>query len=539
MKSDDVGLNVACISGFQPTGAVFKAATPKSKPAPLVLTRQDSGSDNSRPSSTKSDSVLTLLMRRDALKQVTKSNVDFLRSNSVTSIQTNSTMQKPKQNMVKSIQNVSVKSSNNKIVWSTNSEKTMSGNLVDGPFLNKMTIVNKQNGTPKTSTIATGFYLSGQTQSKAPRNTGHLTTLSTSDSKSVTIPIPIASKPVANNQVLNNTSVLKIVNPTMLNVPVHGQTPASVQAVPSFLVPTNQLAGSLAVVNHTNVAKTQQNVCQTVAGGVHLTQFNVSQPSQPVTPTVLTNLVLRPSNPVTPTATVVHPQQLVAVNQSSRLPAQIQYILPTVTMQTGPNKMQNVVQMTLPGAPINTSNFQVLHQPQLSSQAGRFVIPVSLTQTQTLPVVNQTCQAAQGVQVINHTPKGVATLPSSHNNLLAVATNQGIHFAGHQQFQQTVNVESKLDAHLVSQTQGFVTINNSSQQLRVPVTPVTTVQNRMQQNAPNIVTLTNNPKILLTSQGVSSQPQRYVLLSICFKNVTHSSFDTILNSFVLNRKYMI
>ena len=51
-------------TSFQPTGAVFKAATPK---ASLVLVRQDS--DGGRPSSTKSDTVFTLLKRSERLKQ--------------------------------------------------------------------------------------------------------------------------------------------------------------------------------------------------------------------------------------------------------------------------------------------------------------------------------------------------------------------------------------------------------------------------------------------------------------------------------------
>ena len=41
---------------------------------------------------------------------------------------------------------------------------------------------------------------------------------------------------------------------------------------------------------------------------------------------------------------------LITVSQGGRPPAQLQYILPSLTVQPGQNKLQNVVHMALPGS---------------------------------------------------------------------------------------------------------------------------------------------------------------------------------------------
>ena len=69
----------------------------------------------------------------------------------------------------------------------------------------------------------------------------------------------------------------------------------------------------------------------------------------------------------------VQPGGAISIQQvpAAGAPAQLQYILPTVTLQTGPNgKVQNVLQMVLPGA-MQPANIQLAipgHQVQHPQQ---------------------------------------------------------------------------------------------------------------------------------------------------------------------------
>lgn len=382
---------------------MFKAATPKNKPTSLfILKKNGSQGDNSRPSSTKSDSVLTLLMRRDALKQQQQQPAENLvpgattRAEPVRSSSANDPVgwQKPtKQNVVKSIQNVTMKTSgNNQILLSTNSERSMSGNLVDGPFVNKLSkpavITRNQSTGAATLGVRTQQQPLANGTGGQPSNNNvvvttvvsspHLVTMTSSINggrKLVNAPIPIASKPiVAQAQAVNSNTVtphnnnttpqvLKLVSPQIISVQgsTGGQTPTGGATVPiqSILVPTATSqygtggAGGIALLNSATMVtkQQQQTVTQT---GIQLAAAATQQVQQQASqqqPTMLTGIVVRP--PHQNTAAVVQQPQLVAINQV--LPTT--FFVPTAATTGGANKVQHVAQMILPGTPLNAGKF--------------------------------------------------------------------------------------------------------------------------------------------------------------------------------------
>ena len=340
---------------------------------------------------------------------------ELVRSNSV-STSAPPSIAKTSANVVKSIQHVTMKTINKQIVLSTDVEKTLGDGALDGPIMGKMT-----------KAAATVFR-----QMKAKDNeqavTMTTTTVTTGMNKTITTPVPIASKPLhhpSHQPVSTNAQLLKIVSPSLVNTP---------QQVPSILVPASQYPNALTIIPASSIAKTPStNQNQQAITGIrvaHITSPHQQPAPAANTPTMLTNLVIQPQSQGGAGHRVANaqilgqqpattpPTQYLAVNQTNnnppqRTPTHIQYILPTVTVQTGQNK--NLVQMTLPGAPLNAGNLQFVQQPQAAVQGAeqpqRIMIPVNSLGQSVQQAVLTGGQAGvsdavtRSVQILNTTPQ--------------------------------------------------------------------------------------------------------------------------------------
>ena len=114
----------------------------------------------------------------------------------------------------------------------------------------------------------------------------------------------------------------------------------------------------------------------------------------------------------------VQQPQFVALNPAaSRQPAQIQYILPTVTLQAGGSKVAGLVQMQLPGTQLPAANVQLIQTPTSGLQ-----LVNSMPQLQVLQTTSQTNNGSLNVQYLKQTSQMRGA--TANNNKDAASSNQ-------------------------------------------------------------------------------------------------------------------
>ncbi|KAJ8313334.1 hypothetical protein KUTeg_009120 [Tegillarca granosa] len=357
----------------------------------------------------------------------------------------------------------------------------------------------------------------------------------TTTGKPITTPVPIASKPIVSMQQSGmSMSVLSsgvqqpvTVNSAYANLNVQQQPNTLLQKtqqntgnmknVGAILVqniPSSQYGIGYVGVPSPNLVKssTSQTVHTNVSGGFITTTLrniapphntnqnnqNLSTPTQTAAPaTLLTNIILKTNQTPPPPQTVqTVQQQPQAVTQAIGLPAgnlqptHVQYILPSVRVAT-PNggKMQNVLQMALPGTPVQQGNIQLT----FAGQGNQSHTPIHSP----LPQQIQANQAN-----IQPSPQPVATgkfhfAPSGNGIKLAAVTNmpnQG-KFIPAQQTANIINTQQNLASPLVLNS---AVATNKQQNI-----PVVTQLVNVNQN-PSILASPNQNAKLQTSQPIVS-----------------------------------
>lgn len=198
--------------------------------------------------------------------------------------------------------------------------------------------------------------------------------------KPITTPVPIASKPIVSMQQAHiaATTTLKAGVPNIQpiqsgsNNGVKGMSTFVLQNIPAsqYTILNPQNLGSPVAVSKalsTSVSTIQTNQ---VSGGFITTLRNIAPPQnhqsqpQPTPTTIYTNLVqIKSTNQTAATPSVLN---AVTSQPASLQPTQIQYILPSVRLET-PNggKVQNLLQMALPGGQVqqvcNLLKFEMGH----------------------------------------------------------------------------------------------------------------------------------------------------------------------------------
>lgn len=306
--------------------------------------------------------------------------------------------------------------------------------------------------------------------------------------KPITTPVPIASKPVVSGTMLKPGTVpgINIQQPQTI---IQGSQNNTI-----VLQASNQ---PYAIVN--SPSPKTSSIQTSIGGGYITTLRNIAQPQnhqaqhivQPHTPTqsvapptVLTNLVLKTTQPMSAPLNV----QTTQYQQANLQPAQLQYILPSVRVApSSGGKVQNILQMALPGTPVQQGNIQLTftgnqsplpqHSPSPQpAQAGKFQIPsaspgirlvgqqgkVYQTQPTTLlspnpqnlnsPIVLNTVNNKQQT-VLTQFPalnQGVANVMATP--LTSVALAQPVVSIGALQ-QQTLHTQPGIQTHIQLQTQ--------------------------------------------------------------------------------------
>ncbi|XP_056013181.1 protein capicua homolog isoform X5 [Ostrea edulis] len=282
--------------------------------------------------------------------------------------------------------------------------------------------------------------------------------------KPITTPVPILSKPIVSMQQAHiaTPTTLKTGVPNIQQIQpgsnngVKGMSTIVLQNIPAsqYAILNTQNIGSPVAV--TKAITTTVSTIQTnqVSGGFITTLRNIAPPQnhqsqpQPTPTTIYTNLVqIKSTN-----QTAAMPSMLNAVNSQAGLqPTQIQYILPSVRLET-PNggKVQNLLQMALPGGQVQQGQANLL-QPQQQQQQ----IVLNANKQQGLPV------AVTQYQIVNQpSPLPAGAVATSHQLPTVTLAQPVVSLGAYQQQQQTIN-------QLQSQTQG-----TSITQLQVhPQTP--------------------------------------------------------------------
>ena len=309
-----------------------------------------------------------------------------------------------------------------------------------------------------------------------------------SSCKPITTPVPIASKPLPSQP---STPTVKL-TPTAVNIgcqaaaivhtptsqPAAAATPTSIKNY-GILVPGNiaasQYSGVLLNATPANVmttAKSAPVATPTISTGLTVTPVAMTQASsgQPQIAQVLTNLVLKNNGQVqqvqpqvqqqppplqAPTVTMATQQ----VNSSQQMsaagaislqqmptgaPAQLQYILPTVTLQTGPNgKVQNVLQMVLPGAVQPNIQLAIPGQVQPMQMQGQQVQHVQVQQVHQ----GQHVQHSQQVHMQPSQSNKIHLASTTPSQPAALKITQIAAQSHHHQQQQHHQTASKLVLH--------------------------------------------------------------------------------------------
>ena len=220
-------------NSFQPTGAVFKAHTPKTRPLPLVITKSDSF--DSRTSSAKSDAAMLQETTERTLGQVHSQ-----RSKSISSLQSANAPQQSvsRQTHVKTLHNITMTTRDKQIIQS-NTQTPLGPPNGKGAMMSKIT-----------HKIARGSAL----KSSPPNQTSNTASVSFPQLSHMTTfakPIAIASKPLA---------------------------PASAPVTPTVKIPTMTLAPQAALLDtnsHTNATtiKGLSNTILVPAGNLSTSQY--------------------------------------------------------------------------------------------------------------------------------------------------------------------------------------------------------------------------------------------------------------------------
>uniref|UniRef100_A0A8W8KR95 HMG box domain-containing protein n=1 Tax=Magallana gigas TaxID=29159 RepID=A0A8W8KR95_MAGGI len=190
--------------------------------------------------------------------------------------------------------------------------------------------------------------------------------------KPITTPVPIASKPIVSMQQAHiaATTTLKAGVPNIQ--PIQSGSNNGVKGMSTFVL-QNIPASQYAILNPQNLGSpvavskalsTSVSTIQTnqVSGGFITTLRNIAPPQnhqsqpQPTPTTIYTNLVqIKSTNQTAATPSVLN---AVTSQPASLQPTQIQYILPSVRLET-PNggKVQNLLQMALPGGQVQQLAF--------------------------------------------------------------------------------------------------------------------------------------------------------------------------------------
>ncbi|XP_061164260.1 protein capicua homolog isoform X1 [Saccostrea echinata] len=286
------------------------------------------------------------------------------------------------------IHNITMTTQNQQLIVSTTTETVIGKQNSKGQVINKVTKSKQRNNSQQVPIqpavtpplqYQTKPVTSSNVQLIAPnqtiatnmvQNNMVMPTFSTMG-KPITTPVPIASKPIVSMQQAHiaTPTTLKAGVPniqqiqTSPNNGVKGMSTIVLQNIPAsqYTILNTQNIGSPVAV--TKAITTSVSTIQTnqVSGGFITTLRNIappqnhqSQPSQTPT-TIYTNLVqLKSTN-----QTAATPSVLNAVNSQPGLqPTQIQYILPSVRLET-PNggKVQNLLQMALPGGQVQQLSF--------------------------------------------------------------------------------------------------------------------------------------------------------------------------------------
>lgn len=539
-------------SVFQPKGYAFKPRSPKIKSE--MFGDGGSNGNDSRPSSVKSDTSVQVMQRAASLSSA-ESQQGMLqeRSRSTSGVNIAASASEAnssgiqqivmKTNQIKSIQNITMTTQDrNNIVLSSNMQMTLGKpNSKNGPIMGKMShmpksgkcsskiIAHLQNQGSRSSqevSLSNSQPLTQNTnQDTASRNLTNVTTTY----KTITTPVPIASKPVVSQQaalpspqntILKQTSGLGVPQQGALLSPAPQGSAAMMKNVGILVqgnlgTSTSQYGGMALVSQGVNSSAANQVVFSTSAssavntGYLTTTLRNIAPPQSPglvaavpqspaatnvrsspqqVPAAVLTNFLFKAApQGAQAVATAAVPgsatgalniqqqsQQAQQPQQSPRTPTHVQYILPSLTVQTGPNgKVQNVLQMALPGTQVPQGNIQLTLPGQtLQAAAASAQVPGKIQ------------IASPGLVKVGQ-PQTAKIVAQPQTQTVPIATNLGqlINQGGIAKAQpQSV---SMMGSQLVSLAQPNVTLATQLQLTASGLTPVniaTTAQHQQQQS---------------------------------------------------------
>ena len=387
-------------SHFIKTGAVFKDVSSFRPPQSSNASDDVTGLSDERPGSAKSDSAVA---GREVTSLAVLGNSDLLRSSSV---------EASGKSRIRSFHNVTVNPGAKRLVLQSNSEHPIgrSGQLTaDGAFVSKMQSAFAKSQPPSSSALPASVVTSSLQSRSASA-----------------APVAIASKPkqeaAATSGAAGAQPLLRLMsNPLQVGVASQANVVNASQLSTVLMAGAPLTPGSIAIVS--------PNEKQTNASRANGSQT----PSAQTQPQVVTLLRQAPN---------VQQPQFVALNPAaSRQPAQIQYILPTVTLQAGGSKVAGLVQMQLPGTQLPAANVQLIQtptsglqlvnsMPQLqvlqSGQTGNLQLvqplPTQAQQLQVLQTTSQTNNGSLNVQYLKQTSQMRGA--TANNNKDASSSNQ-------------------------------------------------------------------------------------------------------------------
>ena len=373
-------------SVFHPTGAVFKAHMPRLR---------DNVVD---PTAAKMAAGVSSVASPGALQ----------RSYSVDSSET-----RPRGgSQVKTIHNITMMTQPDKrgIILSTNTQVALGQHNRHGVVLSKITQKGPK-GLPKTVSMTGGSTMRGVRPQVGP--------------------IAIASKPVMPMPPLSASPATPTVcvNPAgvALNVHPHVVAPSAATILKAPITAVSAASRP----SHENIAAALVNAPIALKS---LSCAQVAPPRVQAAPAgLVTNFILKPGMQATPDGATNIQTLTAPVGMSRAPPTPVQYILPSFTLQAGPNgKVQNILQMAMPNAQLHAGSIQLaipnqsllqqppamVAQPQLMN--AKFQVaqaPVTMatpTIQQKLISLNQ-----QTLQMVNPNPTLAQPAPSPSHPIVA------------------------------------------------------------------------------------------------------------------------
>ena len=310
-------------------------------------------------------------------------------------------------------------------------------------------------------------------------------TLVTNTCKTVTTPVPIASKPVVRHA-----------TPQPATQPAPATTPSSTPPAP----PASPLLKNVGVIS----AGGKVVQYQTVPSQQKTTQSGLLAALQSVTPALPTvqpqaqqqavvhNVVLRTTPPAGSSGPALTP--LLSPATVGRQPTHIQYILPSLTVQPGPKTLQ----MALPGQVV-PANIQLAWPAQTATQsAGKIqltpVTPAKATQPQP-KLVAQPAPVALAQNVAAPTLEAI-------NKVVQGQPQQSIQIVGSQMLGQQMVGSQVMGSQVVTLNQPTFSLTNGQQvqltasglaAVSIAATQPTQQQQQQQQHQPKIL-LSSAPK---------------------------------------------